>query len=515
MKEHQSQIKLSISSPWLIVFGLAILKLAIHLFTAGNYGLFVDELYFLASGQHLAWGYVDMPPLAPFLAWMARLLFADSVAGIHMIPALAGAGLVLVTGLLVHELGGRWLAQLIAGLSVIIAGVFLVAGSYLSMNAIEPLIWMGCVYVLIRLIKTGNHRLWLGFGLLAGLGLMNKDTMLMFGFALIAGLLLTPVRKYMASRWFILGGIVALLIFLPNLVWNIQHHFPILELQANIRRSQRNVALTPLQFLLEEVVYLHPLTLPIWLAGLGWFLFHPQGRPYRACGWAFLMTLGILLGTQGRTYYLAPAFPMLLAAGSIAVETWLQTPRLAWIRPSSIALLSIGGIITAPFFLPVLPPETYVLYSQALGMRTPKLETFQESALPQIFADRFGWPEMAQTTARVYQALSAEEQAQTIIFGGNYGDAGAIDFYGPKLGLPRAYSGHQNYFYWPPEGKQGTIMIALGMRDQDLRQLYNKVEQVAFVKNQYAMGYQNFPIYLCREPKQPLSEVWPKLKNWN
>lgn len=501
-------------SPWLVVFSLAFLKLAVHLLTAGNYGLFVDELYFLAAGQHLAWGFVDMPPLTALLAFVAKAIFGDSVAGIHVIPALAGMGLVLLTGLLVHEFGGSRLAQLLSGLSILIAGVFLAADSYLSMNSIEPLLWMGCVYVLIRLIKTGDNRLWLGFGLLAGLGLMNKHTMLMFGFALLAGLLLTPARKSLFNRWFLLGGLVALAIFLPNLVWNIQQGFPILELQANIRQSQRNVSLTPLQFVLEEIVYLHPLTLPIWLAGIFWLFFSPRGKAYRCFAWAFLITLAILLATQGRTYYLAPAFPMLIAAGSVALEAFLHGPRLGWLRPAYPALLLIGGILTAPLFLPLLPPEQYVDYTQALGIRTPKLENFQESDLPQIFADRFGWPEMAKATAQVYNSLSPEEQAQVVIFGSSYGNAGAIDFYGPGLGLPGAYSGHQNYFYWPPDAQHGAVMIALGMNSYILSRYYNQVEAVGTVRNAHAMAYQNFPIYLCRDPKGLLVENWSDFKNW-
>lgn len=498
-----------------IVTGLAALKLLVHLLTAGNYGLFVDELYFLAAGQRLAWGYVDMPPLAAGLAWLARALFGESVFGIHVLPALAGAGLVLLTGLLVRELGGGRFAQLLAGLGILIAGVFLSIYSYLSMNMVEPLIWTGCAYVLARMIRTGDTRQWLAFGILAGLGLMNKHTMLMFGFALLAGLLLTPARRYLASRWFLAGGAAALLIFLPNLVWNIQHGFPILELQANIRASQRNVSLNPLQFLLEEVFYLHPLTLPIWLAGLGWYAFHREGKAYRVFGWAFLITLVILLATGGRTYYLAPAFPMLLAAGAVLLESVLAASRLAWLRLAYLVLMVAGGVLLAPLSLPALPPESYIRYADALGMRTPRLENFRESALPQIFADRFGWPEMAAAAAGVYNQLSPDEQAQVVIFGGNYGQAGAIDFYGPRLGLPRAYSGHQNYFYWPPDENRGALMIALGMQPGQLWNLYASCDVAGEVRHEYAMGYQNFPIYLCRGPKQPLIEAWPGLKNWN
>lgn len=498
-----------------VIFSLASLKLLLHLLTASNYGLFVDELYFLACGQHLAWGYVDMPPLTALLAALARLLFADSVAGIHFIPALAGAGLLLLTGLLVSELGGKIYAQLLAGVAVIIAGIFLAAHSYLSMNAVEPLIWLGCAAILVRLVKTSNPRLWLWFGVVAGIGLMNKNTMLMFGAALLAGVLLTPARRFLFNRWFLLGGAIALLVFLPNLVWMFQHDFPMLELLANIRQNGRNVQLNPLQFLLDEVIFLHPLTLPLWLGGLGWFFFHPRGRTYRFVGWAFLLTFAILLATQGRTYYLAPAFPMLLAGGSVAFEGWLSAPRMTWLRVFYLALLIVGGIATMPLFLPVLQPEDYVQYARVLGMRQPRIENFQESPLPQLFADRFGWPEMAQTVAQVYQSLPPEDQTRAVVMAGNYGQAGAIDFYGARLGLPRAISGHQNYFYWGTRGYSGEVVIALGVNEDLLRRFYGSVSYAASTDHPYAMPYENMPVYICREPKIKLEEGWEAFKNWN
>lgn len=497
-----------------IVIVLVAIKLLIHLLTAANYGLFRDELYFLACGQHLAWGYVDQPPLVAGLAWLARALFGTSVFGIHVIPALAGAGLVALTGLFVHELGGKGFAQILAGLGTIVASVYLTIHSYLSMNAVEPLIWTGCAYLLVRLIRTGNARLWLAFGVLAGLGLLNKHTMAMFGLGVVAGLLLTPARRLLWNRWCLLGGTVAFLIFLPNLVWLIQHDFPMLELLANIRANQRNVSLSPLQFVLQQVVLLNPLTLPLWLAGLGYLFFSREGKAYRVLGWAYLVVLGVLLATQGRTYYLAPAYPMLFAAGSVVLEEWLQTARVRWLRPVYVTLLVVGGVILAPFYLPVLPPETYIRYAETLGLGPVKIETHAMGQLPQIFADRFGWPEMAQTTAEVYHSLSPDEQGKVAIFAENYGQASAIDLYGPELGLPPAISGHQNYYYWGPRGHTGEIVIALGVSRQDLRRRFGDVKQAAYVRHVYAMPYESFPIFVCREPKQSLPEIWPEVKNW-
>ncbi len=498
-----------------IVIVLVVIKLLIHLLTAANYGLFVDELYFLACGQHLAWGYVDQPPLVAGLAWLARALFGTSVFGIHVIPALAGAGLVALTALLVHELGGGRLAQVLAGLAILVASVFLTIHSYLSMNAVEPLIWTGCAWLLVRMIKTGNTRLWLAFGLLAGLGLLNKHTMAMFGLGVVAGLLLTPARKLLWNRWCLLGGIAAFLIFLPNLVWLIQHDFPMLELLANIRADQRNVSLNSLEFIRQQVVLLNPLTLPLWLGGLGTLFFNRQASAYRVLGWAYLVVLGVLLVTEGRTYYLAPAYPMLFAAGAVALEKWLQGAWLRWLRPLYVALLVVGGVILAPFYLPVLPPETYIRYAKTLNMGQVRIETHALGRLPQLFADRFGWPEMAQTTAQVYHSLSPEEQAKTAIFAENYGQAGAIDFYGPALGLPPAISGHQNYFYWGPRGYTGEIVIDLGASPEDLIRYFSDVKQVAYVRHPFSMPYQNFAIYLCRGPKRSLPEIWPEVKKWN
>lgn len=428
---------------------LAAVKLLVHLLTAANYGLFGDELYFLAAGEHLDWGYVDMPPLTAAQAWLAHSLFGESVFGIHLFPALLGAGLMLLTGLIVYELGGRRFAQTLAGLAGLIASIYLYVHSYLSMNSVEPLIWMGCAWMLIRMIKTGNTRLWLAFGALAGLGLLNKHTMALFGAALVAGLLLTPARKLLRSKWFLLGGAIAFLIFLPNLVWMMRHDFPFFELQANIRSDRRNVELDPLQFVLQQVIFLNPLTLPLWLAGLGWFFAGQGGKAYRALAWAYLITLALLLVSNGRVYYLAPAYPMLFAGGAVAIERWAeQRGWRRWLKPAYAAVLIVGGAILAPFWLPLLPPQTYIRYARVVPLGQPAIETSGTGALPQLFADRFGWPEQVQAVAKAFHALPPELQPKTAIWGNNYSQAGAVDFYGPALGLPKAISGHLSYWYW-------------------------------------------------------------------
>jgi hypothetical protein len=479
--------------------------------------LFIDELYFLACGEHLSWGYVDMPPLTAIQAWAARALLGDSLLAIRLLPALAGVGLVLLTGALVRQLEGGRYAQALAAVAVLVTPFYLAFDSYLSMNSVEPLLWMGCVLILIRMIKTGDTRLWLWFGVVAGVGLENKDTMAMFGFALIAGLLMTPERRLMRSRWFFIGGMIAALIFLPNLIWMIQHHFPHLEMLANIKRSGRNVALSPLGFIGQQVLGMQPVALPIWICGLWSFLFSRDGRPYRALGLTYLVALVTLLLADGRFYYLAPAYPMLLAGGAVAIERWIAAPRWRWMRPAYLGLLAVSGAMIAPIVLPLLPPQTYLRYTRFIGISQPKIEHRQSSELPQQLADRFGWPEMAAAVAKVYDTIPADERADTAIVARDYGEAGAIDFYGPKLGLPKAISGHVNYWYWGPRDYTGKIMIVLGDTPREqLERYFARVEARGSVGNPYAMASEHFTIYLCREPKGwTLGQRWPYLKNWD
>jgi Dolichyl-phosphate-mannose-protein mannosyltransferase len=505
-----------VSGPAIVAY-IACLEFPIHLPTPGGYGFFIDELYFMACGQHLSWGYVDMPPLTAVQAWAARALFGDSLLAIRIFPTVAAAGLVILTGAIVRRLGGGRFAQALAAIAVLLAPFNLSFGSYLSMNSIEPLLWMGCALILIRMIQKGDLKLWLWFGVLAGIGLENKDTMLLFGFALIAGLMLTPERLLMANRWFVYGGLAALLIFLPNLIWQIQHHFPHLEMLANIKRSGRNVKIGPLGFIGWQLLGMQPLAAPIWLCGLYAYLFRDAFKPYRALGYAYVLALLILLLVEGRFYYLAPAYPMLLAAGAVVIEKWTLQPGRGWLRPAYAGVVAVSGAIIGLGTLPLLPPRAYISYTRFIGLSEPRFENRKASDLPQFLADRSGWPEMAVATAKVYDDLPADQKARTAIFGSNYGEAGAIDFYGPALVLPKAISGHANYWYWGPRNYTGESMIVLGSDRRRLQQLFAKIEPKAVVGNPYAMASEHFTIYLCTQPRggRTLEQVWPMLKNWD
>jgi hypothetical protein len=502
-----------------VVGCVAFAKLALHLAAAAVYGFFIDELYFLACGEHLAWGYVDFPPLTAFQAWLTRRLFGDSPYSIRLFPALAGAGLVLITGAMARRLGGRRFAQALAAVCILVAPVFLAFCTYLSMNPVEAVIWAGCALVVLRMIQTGDTRLWVVFGLLSGIGLLNKHTMLLFGFAVVLGLLLTPQRRLLFSRWLLVGGAIALALALPNLVWEWQHGFPHAELLANIRRNGRDLEVGFLPFWKFELLFLNPVAAPVWIIGLLGLFAAPDLKPTRALGWAYLVTLACLfLTTPGshKTYYATSAYPALIGAGAVLIERALTAPRRQWLKPVYLGLLLVVGVLVAPTIVPILPPETYLRYSKAIGIAQPRLENRATSAMPQMFADRFGWPEMVEAVARVYSSLPPDLRAKTGIFANDFGQGGAIDFYGPRLGLPKAIGGHLTYWYWGPRGYTGDSLIVLGDRREVLESEFEDVRAAAEVGHLYAMRQEHFTVFVCQRPRGwTLPSIWPRLKHWD
>jgi hypothetical protein len=324
--------------------------------------------------------------------------------------------------------------------------------------------------------------------------------------------LATPLRARLRDRWPWLGAALALAIYLPNLAWDVAHGFPHFAMLAQIRADGRDVALGPLGFVAQQALMLNPLALPLWLAGLAWLLADREGRRYRALGVAWLVLMAEMLLLDGRVYYPAPAHPMLFAAGGVALERWWDGAWGRRARPVYAGALALSGLVLLPLFAPCLPPEVFVRYSRAIGMTQPRIETHRLGPLPQLFADRFGWPEMAAVVARAYQSLPPAERARTAIFGQNYGQAGAIDLYGPRLGLPKALSGHLAYHDWGPRGYTGESVIVMDDDPETLRQLFRSVEWVGRVEHPYSMPYQHFDVYHCRGLRTPIGELWPRLR---
>jgi Dolichyl-phosphate-mannose-protein mannosyltransferase len=503
------------TGPLAIAAALALVKFAIHLFTATGYGYFRDELYYIACSEHLDWGYVDHAPMVAWLLKLSHMLFGDSLVALRLFPAIAGALTVFLTGLIARELGGRRLAVLLSCLCVLVGG-YLALDSFFSMNAFEPIFWLGSAYFIILVINRNWPVYWLGFGLLAGLGLENKHSMLFFGLGIFVGILLTPLRRSLLEKWFWIGGVLAILLFLPNVIWEFRHDWATLELLRNVQQTGKNVVLSPIQFLAQQALILNPATLPVWVAGLVFFLFDRHGRRYRIFGIAYLTVLALMLVLKGKNYYMMPIYPLIFAGGSVLLERWFLVSRYtAWLKVAYPVVLVVTGAVMAPFMVPILPVEIYLRYQDALGFKPPKTEVGHVGPLPQHFGDRFGWPEMVQTVAGVYNSLPEEERAKAAIYGNNYGEAGAIDFFGPKYGLPKAISSHQNYFLWGPRDYTGEVMILLQSDREDAEEHCDNVQEAGRIAHPYAMGEEHYTIFICRGLKPPLKELWPELKHWN
>jgi 4-amino-4-deoxy-L-arabinose transferase-like glycosyltransferase len=499
-----------------VVLVVAVGKLLMHLATASRYGYFGDELYFMACGEHLDWGYVDQPPLVAVVAWLVRHTLGTSLLATRLPSALAGTALVLLTGLLAREMGGGRFAMGLSAAASALAFVYVVMHYLFTMNAFEPLFWTGCAYVLVRIVKTGDERLWLWFGLVAGLGLQNKYSMAVYAFALVVGVLLSPERRAFARPWIWLGGGVALLVFLPNLVWNVRHDWPFFELMRNIRASGRDVVLGPVEFVLRQVLNMNPANLPIWLAGLAWLLFSARGRTLRPLGWAFLVTLATFVITKGKDYYLAPAFATLFAAGAVGIEGFADGGWRRWLRPAVLAL-QLPMLVALPLSLPILPADVLIGYQERLGFGPPATEkAHARAALPHPFAWQFGWDEMVAAVALAYHAMPPSEQSRVAIIGNNYGESGAIDLLGPRYGLPmKALGTHQSYWLWGPGDPSKNVFIVLGDRPERLLRWCGDVQVAAQLSHPWTAVWENGPVLVCRQPRSPLAEIWPKVKNWD
>jgi hypothetical protein len=501
------------SGPAIVLF-LALAKFLFHLFTAGRYGIFRDELYYLACSEHLDFGYVDQPPLIAFITWMARHTFGESLYGLRLLPAAAGGATVWLTGKLAREMGGGRFAQGLAAIAVMAAPIYLLLHHWITMNAFEPLIWLACAWCVIRAINRSDPHYWLPFGLLLGLGMENKYTTAFFALAVFVALLFTPQRRFLSNSWIWLGAFCSLLIFLPNLLWLIRHDFPFLELMHNIRGSGRDVVRGPLAFVADQAMLMNPILFPLWLGGLGWLLINRDGSRYRILGLTYALMLVAMIAMKGKNYYLSAAYPMLFAAGAVAFGN-LTRDRSRWSRALYVGLIVAATCLLAPMAAPVLPVEMYVRYQKAIGLEPPKAENQPTGPLPQHFADEFGWEAMALEVARVYYGLPVEQRAATAIFANSYGQAGAIDFFGKKYGLPKAISNHQSYWYWGPRDYTGESVIVLGSDGTGDREHFASVEVVGRTYHPYSRRDEHFEIFVCRGLNAPLPELWPKMKKWN
>jgi hypothetical protein len=477
-----------------------------------GYGFFRDELYFLVCGHHLAWGYVDQPPLVALQARLAEILFGVSPTGIRIFSFLASGVTVGLTGLLAWQLGGRRVAQVLAMTAVLAAPVFLGTSNYLSMNSFEPCFWMGALFAVLRIADgSATPRAWLVFGLLAGLGIENKHATAFFLAALLVGLLISPQRRILFTRGCAAGVALLLLIALPNFLWQVAHQFPTYQFLNVVAHSDKNIKLPPLAFLFEQVRVLLIVSAPIWLGGLAWLAFARAARAWRFVALTYLFFLAMMMLMHAKDYYLAPIYPILFAAGAVAFGqlTHRNWPLIAY----TVELACVLCFATGPVVLTILPPDRYIAYTAPFSPDKARFEKFT-SPLPEILSDRFGWPQMVEGFAARYDALPPDVRARTAIFCGNYGEASAVNILGPAYGLPTAISGHQNYFYWGWNNYTGESVLTLGSDAKDYAGKYAEVVDLGSFSAPWIMDHEHLHYYWLRNRKQTYAADWPESKYW-
>jgi len=516
MNSDSSQKEITLIREHSFLLLIAFLKLTFHLAVnaLSSYGYFRDEFYYLACTDRLDWGFVDHPPLSIAILSISRAVLGDSLVAIRLLPALAGAITVYLAGLMARELGGGTFARLLAAIAAFAAPILLGMNSVYSMNSFDFLVWSLAAYLLIRIFKTGDQKLWMVLGIVLGLGLMNKVGVLWLGAGIALGLLISH-RGWLKTRGPWMAGGIALLLFLPYIGWNVANDFAHLEFIRNAT-SEKYSSLTSMKFVSDQVLLQNPVTLPLWIGGLWFFFFSGTGRHFRVLGIIYMAVFTILvINQQSKAEYLSPAYPMLFAGGAVWFEQILNE-KTAIVRPIYAGLVAVSGAMLSPLAAPVLPVESYIAYAEMLGIRPSTAENKELAELPQFYADMFGWEELAATVITVHASLLEEEKERCVIFTENYGEAGAIEFFGKSYGIPRVISGHNNYFLWGPGADSIDVVIIVGGVLEDHQQNFESVELAAQSTCRYCMPYENnLPIFIARKLKRPVHEVWPFTKNFS
>lgn len=491
----------------LLLLSLAAARLALHVVFGGAYGFHRDELATVDDARYLAAGYVAYPPVTPLIGRLAMELFGASLSGFRFFAALAQAIAMFVTGLMARELGASRSGQALAAVAAGIAPVAMMAGVLFQYVAFDYLWWVLIAYCVIRLLRSGDARWWLAIGLLIGVGMLTKYTMGFLVLGIVGGVLATPARRFLRSPWLWTGAVVSVAVFSPNLLWQLRHDFVSLEFLQHIHardvRIGRTDAFIPEQFLIATNV----LTVPLWLAGLWYCFVAREGRPFRMIGWMYAVPLALFIVMKGRGYYMTPAYPMLFAAGAVMWDRWA-----AALRPGAARALR-----TASFVLLAIAAVPAVLIALPIGEVGSPLWNARQN-VHREFAEEIGWDDLVATVAKVWSTIPEEERRTTGIFAGNYGEAGAVNLYRARYGLPEAISGTNSYWYRGPGNPPPSNLILLGVTMEDARPLFERCDVVARVTNRFNVENEETrdhpEILLCRGLKVSWDAVWPEARGF-
>jgi 4-amino-4-deoxy-L-arabinose transferase-like glycosyltransferase len=502
------RLRARLSTDWgillLLTVGWGLFLTLLLLIASRQYGFHRDELALLDNGQHLAWGYVEYPPLAPFLAHIDLALFGLSLIGIRSFSILAACLVLLLTALMARQLGGSRQAQIVAGLAAATAPVLFFDGLFLSYETFDYLWWVVIAYFMLRLLKSEDPRWWLAIGAAIGLGAMTKYTIAFLVIGIIAGVFFTPARRFLKSPWLWAGSVLAALIVLPNLVWQAQHQFIALRFTYSIHARDIRIGRTGLLSYLLSQLYActNPAAITLWITGFWFYARRPAGQAYRALAWIAAVPFGLFLVLQGRFYYPAPIYPMLIAAGSYYFErkrlaSFAESPvrSRGWRRYTGLA---VSSLLLMAIAMPLAPVNS------ALGQ--------VEIGVVGEYREEIGWQELTQTVAGIYQDLPAAERSQAGVLAGNYGEAGAIDLYGPAYGLPQAISGIDSYWLRGYGDPPPQTLIVLGLTQQEASQIFQTCRLAGHTSNRFGVlneETRSHPdIFVCRNLRQPWPQFW-------
>jgi 4-amino-4-deoxy-L-arabinose transferase-like glycosyltransferase len=486
---------------WLIYF--ALLTVIVHLAVGQRYGIHRDELATLDDARHLAWGYVAYPPVTPFFGRLSLILFGPTLPGFRLFAALVQAAVVVLTGLMAKEIGGGRRAQLAAALAAV--PFCLGAGALMQYVSFDHFFWVLAAYFMVRLLKSEDPRWWLGIGAAIGLGMLTKYTMGVFVFGIVAAVLFTDARRYLRSKWLWYGVALSLVIFLPNLLWQAQNHFISLDFLRHIH--ERDVRAGRTKNFLPGQLEITLLAFPLWMAGLYFCLRRPEGKRFRALAWMFLVSLFLFVVLKGRHYYFAPAYPMLFAAGAVWGERWLDSLRAGLahaVETLAIFALAADIALAALLALPMAPVNS-PWWSMA-------------SQIQPDFVEEVGWPELIETVAQIRDSLPPEERRNLGILAANYGEAGAVNLFGPKYGLPPVISGVNSFWARGYGDPPPDTLIVLGHSSEYLSENFGSCYVAAISWNRFAVRNEETVehpnIFVCRALKKPWPEFWGNYRHF-
>lgn len=489
----------------------AICFVLITLLTAGRYGFYGDELYYLACGKHLDWGYVDHPPLVALFASLGPSILGETIIALRFMSGLAGAVTVLLSAHIARVLGGGTFSQSMAALSICCAPAYLALSSFFSMNPIDVTLCTLFLILFLRTISAPSPRRWVAAGILFGLGVLNKYTFLVLGASLFFSLIVTKRWTVLRSRWLYISGAIGLVMVVPHVLWQIQHGWPTIEFMRNATEF-KNLMLSPVAFMSQLTIGLNPFTLPLWVSGLLYLLLSKPAKEYRFFGWTAIIFVLLYMFQNSKFYYVLPVFPLLLASGAVALERFSRTHSISWPKWVVGCTMIASGAVLMPLAVPILPVEQFVSYAKTLGLwNAVRMQKGEGDTLPIHFVYRFGWQETVDAVGRAYDALPRDERDKCAILASWYGIAGAIDHFGARHGLPKAICPNNSYWTWGTHGYSGEVVLAVGYGAEFLEEYFQSVQRIARVTNRYAY---DVDICLCRRPRVPFGQMWDRLKRF-